>query len=85
MKSKCECSVLCNDGANFYRGEWYDCEKRKWGYVITDKNGNKHDFTFASFCKHFSWKQNPHFIEMRVKIMCDFDCIYYGCCEKETE
>lgn len=56
MKCKCDSGILCNDGSNFYRGDWYDCEKKKWGYTVTDGEGNKHDFTFSSFCKHFSWK-----------------------------
>lgn len=56
MKCKCISSVLCNDDAHFYRGNWYDCEKRKWGYTVTDEKGNKHDFMFASFRQYFEWK-----------------------------
>ena len=31
MKCKCFTGILCDDGANFYKGNWYSCEKKPWG------------------------------------------------------
>jgi len=56
MKCKCSSGIFCNDGANFYRGEWYKCEQRPYGYIVTDNEGKGHSFTFATFRKYFAWK-----------------------------
>ena len=56
MKCKCITGIECNDGANFYKGTWYDCEKKTWGYTVTDANGNNHNFTSAYFHMYFVWK-----------------------------
>ena len=56
MKCKCYASISCNDGANFYKGNWYSCEKKSWGYIIADNNGNTHTFTSARFRVFFTWQ-----------------------------
>lgn len=56
MKCKCCASISCNDGANFYKGNWYSCEKKSWGYIIADNNGNTHNFTSARFRVFFTWQ-----------------------------
>ena len=34
MKCKCFTGILCEDGANFYKGNWYSCEKKPWGISL---------------------------------------------------
>ena len=39
-----------------YKGNWYSCEKKPWGYIVTDDDGNTHNFTSARFRMFFTWQ-----------------------------
>lgn len=54
MKCKCFTGILCDDGAIFSKGNWYSCEKKSWGYIVTDVEGNNHNFISARFRMFFT-------------------------------